>query len=111
PPEMECTVSVGLFVLVAVAIVAIVVILKCVRVVSQAQVQVVERLGRYRKTLDPGLHILVPFLDSVKATLDMREQVVAFPPQPVITRDNATISVDTVLYYVVTDPVRATYQV
>ena len=103
--------SVGLFVLIAVAILAIVVILKCVRVVSQAQVQVVERLGRYRKTLDPGLHILVPFLDSVKTTIDMREQVVAFPPQPVITRDNATISVDTVLYYTVTDPVRATYQV
>ena len=103
--------SIGLVVLVAIAIVAVIVILKCVRVVSQAQVQVVERLGKYSKTLDPGLHVLVPFLDSVKATLDMREQVVAFPPQPVITRDNATISVDTVLYYTVTDPVRATYQV
>lgn len=103
--------SIGLVVLVAIAIIAVIVILKCVRVVSQAQVQVVERLGKYSKTLDPGLHVLVPFLDSVKATLDMREQVVAFPPQPVITRDNATISVDTVLYYTVTDPVRATYQV
>ncbi|MCW2927869.1 MAG: paraslipin, partial [Thermoleophilia bacterium] len=101
----------GLFVMLAVAIVVIVTILRCVRVVSQAQVQVVERLGKYSKTLDPGLHLLVPFLDSVKATIDMREQVVAFPPQPVITRDNATISVDTVLYYTVTDPVRATYQV
>jgi len=101
----------GLIFVIVIAVVAIWIILKCVRVVSQAQVQVVERLGKYSKTLDPGLHILVPFLDSVKATIDMREQVVAFPPQPVITRDNATISVDTVLYYTVTDPVRATYQV
>jgi regulator of protease activity HflC (stomatin/prohibitin superfamily) len=103
--------GVALFVLIALAIVAVIIILRSVRVVSQAQVQVVERLGKYSKTLDPGLHVLVPFLDSVKATIDMREQVVAFPPQPVITRDNATISVDTVLYYTVTDPVRATYQV
>ena len=103
--------DIGLIVVIALAAVAIFMILRCVRVVSQAQVQIVERLGKYSKTLDPGLHILVPFLDSVKATIDMREQVVAFPPQPVITRDNATISVDTVLYYTVTDPVRATYQV
>jgi regulator of protease activity HflC (stomatin/prohibitin superfamily) len=102
---------VALYTLIAIAIVAVIIILRSVRVVSQAQVQVVERLGKYSKTLDPGLHVLVPFLDSVKATIDMREQVVAFPPQPVITRDNATISVDTVLYYSVTDPVRATYQV
>ncbi|MBC7462093.1 MAG: SPFH/Band 7/PHB domain protein [Thermoleophilia bacterium] len=104
-------IGVGLIALIILAIVVIVIILRCVRVVSQAQVQVVERLGKYSKTLDPGLHILVPFLDSVKATIDMREQVVAFPPQPVITRDNVTISIDTVLYYTVTDPVRATYQV
>ena len=113
---MESTTSdggigVGMVIAIAIAIVFLIVILRSVRVVSQAQVQVVERLGKYSKTLDPGLHVLVPFLDAVKATLDMREQVVAFPPQPVITRDNATISVDTVLYYTVTDPVRATYQV
>ena len=103
--------GIGVVALGIVAIVLVIVILRSVRVVSQAQVQVVERLGKYSKTLDPGLHILVPFLDSVKATIDMREQVVAFPPQPVITRDNVTISIDTVLYYTVTDPVRATYQV
>lgn len=101
----------GLAILLALAIVAVVVILKCVRVVSQAQVQVVERLGKYSKTLDPGLHVLVPFLDTVKTTIDMREQVVSFLPQPVITRDNVTMSIDSVLYYTVTDPVRATYQV
>ncbi|MCW2949145.1 MAG: band 7 protein, partial [Thermoleophilia bacterium] len=86
------TAGVGVIALIILAIVVIIVILRCVRVVSQAQVQIVERLGKYSKTLDPGLHILVPFLDSVKATIDMREQVVAFPPQPVITRDNVTIS-------------------
>jgi regulator of protease activity HflC (stomatin/prohibitin superfamily) len=87
------------------------VLIRSVRVVSQAEVQLVERLGKYKKTLPPGLHVLVPFLDSVKATIDMREQVVSFPPQPVITRDNVTMSIDSVLYYTVTDPVRATYQV
>ncbi|MCB0879159.1 MAG: paraslipin, partial [Thermoleophilia bacterium] len=86
-------------------------ILRTVRMVSQAQVQVVERLGKYARTLEPGLHILVPVIDNVKATIDMREQVVSFPPQPVITRDNVTMSIDSVLYYTVTDPVRATYQV
>ena len=104
-------IGIGLIIMIALAIVVIFVILRSVRVVSQAQVQIVERLGKYTKTLDPGLHVLVPFLDSVKATIDMREQVVTFPPQPVITRDNVTISIDSVLYYTVTDPVRATYQV
>jgi regulator of protease activity HflC (stomatin/prohibitin superfamily) len=103
--------GIGLIIFGALAIVVIVMILRSVRVVSQAQVQIVERLGKYTKTLDPGLHVLVPFLDSVKATIDMREQVVSFPPQPVITRDNVTIAIDSVLYYTVTDPVRATYQV
>jgi regulator of protease activity HflC (stomatin/prohibitin superfamily) len=88
-----------------------VILLRSVRMVSQAQVQVVERLGKYQRTLEPGLHLLVPIIDNVKETLDMREQVVSFPPQPVITRDNVTMSIDSVLYYVVTDPVRATYQV
>jgi regulator of protease activity HflC (stomatin/prohibitin superfamily) len=93
------------------AIVIAYVLIRSVRMVSQAQVQVVERLGKYSRTLEPGLHVLVPVIDNVKATLDMREQVVSFPPQPVITRDNVTISIDSVLYYTVTDAVRATYQV
>jgi regulator of protease activity HflC (stomatin/prohibitin superfamily) len=104
-------VTVGLFFMLAIAIVIAVVLLRSVRMVSQAQVQLVERLGKYQKTLEPGLHLLVPLIDNVKATIDMREQVVTFPPQPVITRDNVTVSIDSVLYYTVTDPVRATYQV
>jgi regulator of protease activity HflC (stomatin/prohibitin superfamily) len=94
-----------------IAIVIAIIVLRSVRMVSQAQVQVVERLGKYQKTLEPGLHLLVPIIDNVKTTIDMREQVVTFPPQPVITRDNVTIGIDSVLYYTVTDPVRATYQV
>lgn len=101
----------GVILAIIVAIVVAVILLRSVRMVSQAQVQVVERLGKYAKTLEPGLHILVPIIDNVKATIDMREQVVSFPPQPVITRDNVTMSIDSVLYYTVTDPVRATYQV
>lgn len=101
----------GLFFMLAVAIIVAVILLRSVRMVSQAQVQLVERLGKYQKTLEPGLHLLVPVIDNVKATIDMREQVVTFPPQPVITRDNVTVSIDSVLYYTVTDPVRATYQV
>ena len=103
--------TVGLFFALAIAFVVAIILIRSVRMVSQAQVQVVERLGKFNKILDPGLHLLIPIIDNVKATIDMREQVVAFPPQPVITRDNATISVDTVLYYTVTDPMRATYQV
>jgi regulator of protease activity HflC (stomatin/prohibitin superfamily) len=104
-------VTIGLFFALAFAIVIAIILLRSVRMVSQAQVQIVERLGKYQRTLDPGLHLLVPIIDNVKATIDMREQVVTFPPQPVITRDNVTVSIDSVLYYTVTDPVRATYQV
>ena len=103
--------TIGLFFALAFAVVIAIILLRSVRMVSQAQVQIVERLGKYQRTLDPGLHLLVPIVDNVKATIDMREQVVTFPPQPVITRDNVTVSIDSVLYYTVTDPVRATYQV
>jgi regulator of protease activity HflC (stomatin/prohibitin superfamily) len=72
---------------------------------------VVERLGRYHRTLKPGLNILVPFIDAVRSKVDMREQVVSFPPQPVITSDNLVVSIDTVLYFKVVDPVRATYEI
>ena len=72
---------------------------------------VVERLGKYKRTLNPGLNLLVPFVDAVRTKVDMREQVVSFPPQPVITSDNLVVSIDTVLYFKVVDPVRATYEI
>jgi regulator of protease activity HflC (stomatin/prohibitin superfamily) len=84
---------------------------KTVRIIPQARAGVVERLGRYSRTLQPGLTIVVPFIDKVKPLIDLREQVVAFPPQPVITEDNVSIGVDTVLYFTITDPKGATYEI
>ena len=103
--------SVGLIVAAVVALIVVILIARSVRIIDQARCGIVERLGRYNRTLDPGLHVLVPFLDNLKPLVDMREQVVAFPPQPVITQDNVTISIDTVFYFQVTDPFRATYEV
>ncbi|WP_433873712.1 SPFH domain-containing protein [Saccharopolyspora sp. CA-218241] len=80
-------------------------------VVPQAQSAVVERLGRFRAVADPGLNFLVPFLDRVRARIDLREQVVSFPPQPVITQDNLTVSIDTVVYFQVTDSRSAVYEI
>jgi regulator of protease activity HflC (stomatin/prohibitin superfamily) len=78
------------------AVFVIIVVARSVRIVPQAREGVVERLGRYSRTLKPGLHVLIPFLDRLKPLVDMREQVITFPPQPVITEDNVTISIDTV---------------
>ncbi|MCW2959486.1 MAG: SPFH/Band domain protein, partial [Solirubrobacterales bacterium] len=84
---------------------------RTVRIIPQARAGVVERLGRYSRTLQPGLTIVIPFVDKVKPLIDLREQVVAFPPQPVITEDNVSIGVDTVLYFTITDPRSAAYEV
>ena len=90
---------------------AIVVLAKTVRIVPQARAGVVERFGKYKRTLPAGLNILVPFVDQVRYLIDLREQVVSFPPQPVITEDNLVVSIDTVIYFQVTDPVAATYEI
>jgi regulator of protease activity HflC (stomatin/prohibitin superfamily) len=100
-----------LIVAVGFAIVVVATMAKAVRVVPQQRMDVVQRLGRYHRTLKPGLNILAPFLDAVRTKVDMREQVVSFPPQPVITSDNLVVSIDTVLYFKVVDPVRATYEI
>ncbi|HEY2793757.1 MAG TPA: SPFH domain-containing protein [Micromonosporaceae bacterium] len=92
-------------------LIVIVTVVKSVRQVKQQQMVVVERLGKYNRTLDPGLNFMVPFADKARTTVDMREQVVSFPPQPVITADNLVVSIDTVLYFRVVDPVRATYEI
>jgi regulator of protease activity HflC (stomatin/prohibitin superfamily) len=95
----------------AVVLFAVVTLVKAVRIVPQQRMDVVERLGRYKKTLSPGLNLLVPFVDAIRAKVDMREQVVSFQPQPVITSDNLVVSIDTVLYFRAIDPVRATYEI
>jgi regulator of protease activity HflC (stomatin/prohibitin superfamily) len=94
-----------------IAVFAFITLLRAIRIVPQQRADVVERLGRYKKTLSPGLNLLVPFVDAVRTKVDMREQVVSFPPQPVITSDNLVVSIDTVLYFKVVDPVRATYEI
>jgi regulator of protease activity HflC (stomatin/prohibitin superfamily) len=102
---------VAVIVLVAVVVLVLVVVARTVRIVPQARAGVVERLGRYSRTLKPGLAIVVPFIDRVRDVIDLREQVVSFPPQPVITQDNLVVGIDTVIYYQVTDPMAATYEI
>src|SRR3954465_8396550 len=101
----------ALIVLLVVAFVVLVTLSRSIRIVPQARAGVVERLGRYQRTLDAGLALIVPYVDRVKPLIDLREQVVSFPPQPVITEDNLVINIDTVIYFQVTDPKAATYEI
>ena len=94
-----------------VAFLVVVTLSRSIRRVQQQRQFVVERLGRYHRTLKPGLNVLVPFFDQVREKVDMRERVVSFPPQPVITSDNLVVSIDTVLYFKIVDPVAATYEI
>ncbi|MGC0251199.1 SPFH domain-containing protein [Pseudactinotalea sp. Z1748] len=101
------------FIVVAVifAIFVIVAIRQSIRIVPQAVALIIERLGRYQSTMYAGLHFLIPFIDRVRAGVDLREQVVSFAPQPVITSDNLVVSIDTVIYFQVTEPKDATYEI
>ncbi len=94
-----------------VALFVLVTLVRAVRIVPQAHAGIVERLGRYQRTLNAGLSLLIPFIDRLKPLIDLREQVVSFPPQPVITQDNLVVSIDTVIYFQVTDPKAATYEI
>jgi len=102
---------VGWIVLAALVIFVVVTLSKAVRVVPQSRSLVVERLGRYSRTMQAGLHFLIPFFDRVRAMVDLREQVVSFPPQPVITSDNLVVSIDTVIYFSVNEPKSAVYEI
>src|SRR2546426_12668040 len=101
----------GLIVLLVVAGLVLLTLGRTIRIVPQARAGVVERLGRYSRTLTPGLAIVVPFVDRVRDMMDLREQVVSFDPQPVITEDNLVVSIDTVIYFQVTDAKAATYEI
>ena len=94
-----------------VAVFVLLVVGRTIRIVPQARAGIVERFGRYNKTLTPGLNIVVPFVDRLRPLLDLREQVISFPPQPVITEDNLVVGIDTVLYFQVTDARAATYEI
>ncbi|HEY8627253.1 MAG TPA: SPFH domain-containing protein [Gaiellaceae bacterium] len=102
-PELIVLGVVALFVLITLA--------RSIRIVPQARAGVVERLGRYNRTLSPGLALVVPFVDRIRPLMDLREQVVSFDPQPVITEDNLVVSIDTVIYFQVTDPKAASYEI
>jgi regulator of protease activity HflC (stomatin/prohibitin superfamily) len=102
---------IALIVVLAVAGLLVLTLWRTIRIVPQARAGVVERLGRYSRTINPGLTIVVPFVDRVRDMVDMREQVVSFDPQPVITEDNLVVSIDTVIYFQVTDPKAATYEI
>jgi regulator of protease activity HflC (stomatin/prohibitin superfamily) len=101
----------ALIALIVVAVVVLITLSRGIRIVPQARAGIVERLGRYQRTLDAGLALVVPYVDRVKPLIDLREQVVSFPPQPVITEDNLVINIDTVIYFQVTDPKAATYEI
>ncbi len=94
-----------------VALLVIITVYKSMRIVPQARARNIERLGRYRKTLEPGMNFIIPFVDRVKPLIDLREQVVSFKGQPVITEDNLVVLIDTVLFFQVTDPRAADYEI
>lgn len=102
---------IGLIILAVVLIAVIAILFKAIKIVNQSNVYVVERLGQYNGTLESGLHFINPILDNVVAKLDIREQVVNFPPQPVITKDNVTMQIDTVIYVAITDAKKYRYGV
>ena len=102
---------VALIVLGVLVLFMIMVLARTIKVVPQARAAVVERLGRYSRTLTPGLALVIPFVDRVRNMADLREQVVSFQPQPVITQDNLVVNIDSVIYFQVTDPKAATYEI
>ncbi len=101
----------GLIVLIVVAVVVLFILSRAIRIVPQARAGLVERLGRYQRTLAPGLALLVPFIDRLRPLVDLREQVVSFPPQPVITEENLVVNIDSVIYFQVTEPKAAVYEI
>ena len=98
-------------VIVLAVLLTVLTVVRSIRIVPQARARNVERFGRYRKTLEPGMNFIVPFVDRVKTQIDLREQVVSFDSQPVITEDNLVVQIDTVLFFQVTDPKAADYEI
>jgi regulator of protease activity HflC (stomatin/prohibitin superfamily) len=101
----------GLIVLLVIAFLVLLVVGRTIRIIPQARAAVVERLGRFSRTLEPGMAFVIPFVDRVRPLIDLREQVVSFPPQPVITEDNLVVQIDSVIYYQVTDAKSASYEI
>src|SRR5690348_4606696 len=102
---------VAIVLLILIVVLTLYAVLRSVRIVPQARAGIVERFGRYHRTLHAGLNVVMPFVDRLRPLIDLREQVVSFPPQPVITKDNLVVGIDTVIYFQVTDPKSATYEI
>jgi regulator of protease activity HflC (stomatin/prohibitin superfamily) len=100
----------GYIVAIVLVVALIITLAQAVKIISQQQVGLVERLGKFHKMLEPGPHLVVPIVDRVRYTMDMREQVVPFPPQGVITEDNLMVNIDSVIYFQIVDAVRAAYE-
>ena len=109
--ELSAMVIAELIIVAVIAFVVLLTVVRSVRIMPQARARNVERFGRYRKTLEPGLNFIMPFVDRVKPLIDLREQVVSFHGQPVITEDNLVVQIDTVLFFQVTDPRAADYEI
>ncbi|WP_235827067.1 SPFH domain-containing protein [Actinomyces culturomici] len=105
------TIGPGLLVLVLLVVLVALALGRAIQIVPQPRALVVERLGKFHTVMYGGFHVLVPFIDRIAARVDLREQVTSFPPQPVITADNVVVSIDSVIYYQVTDPMHATYEI
>ena len=101
---LESTVSAGAVTTIIVAIVLLIIIASCIRIVPQAHAVILERLGAYKRTWGVGIHLKAPFIDRPTARMSLKEQVVDFAPQPVITKDNVTMRIDTVVFFQITDP-------
>jgi len=101
----------ALFIPLILVTIFVVVLARSIRIIPQASAGIVERLGRYHRTLDAGLALIIPFIDRLRPLIDLRERVVSFPPQPVITSDNLVVEIDTVIYFQVTDPKSAVYEI
>ena len=100
-----------MFYIISIVIIVVVLSIFCVKIIKQSRVGIVMRLGKFHKKADTGVHFLIPFLDQMSYVIDLRENVVDFPPQPVITKDNVTMQIDTVVYFQVTDPVRYVFEI
>ncbi|MGN1130178.1 MAG: SPFH domain-containing protein, partial [Ruminococcus sp.] len=107
----DINIDLGVIVVIAIIVILFIVLVKNIKIVPQAHAYVIERLGAYHKTWETGLHFKIPFIDRINKKVSLKEQVVDFPPQPVITRDNVTMQIDTVVYFEITDPKLYTYGV
>jgi regulator of protease activity HflC (stomatin/prohibitin superfamily) len=97
--------------LVVLLVIAVVIVISAIKIIPQASAGIIERLGKYHRTLEPGLNLIFPGIDRLRPLVDLREKVVSFPPQPVITEDNLVVSIDTVIYFQVTNAKSAMYEI